>query len=96
MSILKFTVAYSTTLSEVEGQTPSINVYAEDLNNCDLCVNETGSCWPCLLVTQQVFKDESLTVHVDDGYYMLKYYENSNPSTWHIIGGYPQPEGFFN
>ena len=96
MATLNFTIAYATTLSGVEGQVPSINVYAEDLNNCSECVSEKGSCWACLQTTQQVFNDEALTSPVADGFYLLKYSEDEIPAIWHIIGGYPQPEGFFN
>jgi len=34
MATLNFTIAYASTLSGVEGQTPSITIYAEDLGNC--------------------------------------------------------------
>jgi hypothetical protein len=96
MATLNFTIAYGTTLASVEGQTPSITVYAEDLENCSVCLSETGSCWACLTTEQQVFNNASLDSVVADGYYMLKYSEDANPAVWHIIGGYPQPEGFFN
>ena len=87
MATLNFTVAYASTLLGVEGLEPSTTVYAEDLENCSTCVSETGSCWACLTTEQQVFNDEGLTSPVADGYY---------PAVWHIEGGYPQPEQFFN
>jgi hypothetical protein len=96
MATLNFTVAYGSTLASLEGQTPSITVYAEDLGNCGPCVADTGSCWACVLTTQQVFNDAGLTSPVADGYYLLQYGEGQNPAVWHIIGGYPQSEGFFN
>lgn len=96
MATLNFTVAYSSTLLGLEGQTPSNTVYAEDLGNCDVCLTETSSCWACLTTEQQVFNSSSLDSVVADGYYMLKYTEDANPAIWHIEGGYPQPEGFFN
>lgn len=96
MASLNFIVAYGTTLESVQGQTPSITVYAEDLGNCSTCVSETGSCWACITCEQQVFNDESLTSPVADGYYLFKYSEEANPAIWHIVGGYPQNEGFFN
>ena len=96
MATLNFTVAYGSTLGSLEGQTPSITVYAEDLGNCAPCVAETGSCWACLLTTQQVFSDVNLTAPVNDGYYLVEYGEGKNNAAWHIIGGFPQSEGFFN
>ena len=96
MSTLNFTVAYASTLSAVEGQTPSITIYAEDLGNCVPCVESTGSCWPCLVTSQQVFNDASLTSPVADGYYLLKYTSSELSAIWHIQGGYPQTEGFFH
>jgi hypothetical protein len=96
MATLNFTIAYGTTLSSVEGQTPSITVYAEDLGNCSTCQSETGSCWACLKTDQQVFNDAALDSPVADGYYLLKYANDENPAIWHIIEGFPQSEGFFN
>jgi len=96
MATLNFTIAYGSTLASVEGQTPSITVYAEDLGNCSTCQSETGSCWACLKTDQQVFNDAALTSPVADGYYLLKYENDENPAIWHIIEGFPQSEGFFN
>lgn len=96
MATLNFTVAYATTLSGLEGQVPSLNVYAEDLGNCSVCTEITSSCWACLTVEQQVFNDVNLTSPVSDGYYLLKYETGFENAIWHIEGGYPQPEGFFN
>ena len=96
MATLNFTVAYASTLLGLEGQVPSITVYAEDLENCSSCVSDTGSCWACLTTGQQVFNDNGLTSIVTDGYYMVKYDVESNPAVWHIEGGYPQSEQFFN
>jgi hypothetical protein len=96
MATLNFTIAYGATLESVQGQTPSITVYAEDLGNCGTCQSETGSCWACLKTDQQVFNDVALDSPVSDGYYLLKYENDENPAIWHIIGGFPQSEGFFN
>lgn len=96
MATLNFTVAYASTLLGLEGQVPSLTVYADDLGNCSSCVSETGSCWACLTTEQQVFNDNGLTSVVADGYYMVKYEAESNPAVWHIIGGFPQSEGFYN
>lgn len=96
MATLNFIIAYGTTLSSAQGQTPSITVYAEDLGNCSVCASKTGSCWACITCEQQVFNDESLTSPVADGYYLLNYADSSNPAIWHIEGGFPQNEGFYN
>lgn len=96
MATLNFTVAYAMTLSGLEGQEPSINVYAEDLGNCGICVELKSTCWACLTEDQQVFTDVNLTLPVSDGYYLLKYETEPQNAVWHIEGGYPQPEGFFN
>jgi hypothetical protein len=94
---LEFTVAYSTTLESVMDMTPNMSVYADDLNNCQTCVNETGSCWACLSTSQQVFQDSALTSPVADGYYLLLYTNSESPkAVWHIEGGFPQSEGFYN
>jgi hypothetical protein len=74
---------------------PNTTVYAEDLGNCQLCVGETQSCWACLTTEQQVFNDVNLTSPVADGYYLLLY-SPENKAVWHIVEGYPQPEGFYN
>lgn len=98
MATLNFTVAYNTTLESVQGMTPNIQVYADEVNSCTVCQNETGSCWACLSTEQQVFSDPSLTSPVTDGYYMVIYTkeDNSSEAIWHIVGGYPQGGGFFN
>jgi hypothetical protein len=97
MAVSNFTVAYSTTLESVLEMTPNIQVYADDLNNCQSCVDETGSCWACLSTQEQVFQDSALTAPVADGYYMVLYPSPNNPkAVWHIEGGYPQTEGFYN
>jgi hypothetical protein len=49
-----------------------------------------------LTLEQQVFNDVNLTSPVSDGYYLLKYEVGEPNAIWHIVGGYPQPEGFFN
>ena len=64
--------------------------------NCSVCQTETGTCWACLTTEQQVFNDVNLTSPVSDGYYLLKYEIGEPNAVWHIVGGYPQPEGFFN
>jgi hypothetical protein len=96
MATLNFTVAYASTLSGLEGQVPSSTVYAEDLGNCSSCVSDTGSCWACLTTEQQVFNDAGLDSVVTDGYYMVKYIDETHAAVWHIIGGFPQTESFFN
>jgi hypothetical protein len=95
MATLNFTIAYSTTLEGVLNLEPNTTVYAEDLGNCQLCVGETQSCWACLTTEQQVFNDVNLTSPVADGYYLLLY-SPENKAVWHIVEGYPQPEGFYN
>jgi len=92
---LSFTVAFASSLEAVTGMTPSMTVYADDLNLCASCVADTGTCWSCLQTSQQVFTDENLTTPVADGFYMLLY-ASLNTATWNIVGGYPQEEGFFN
>lgn len=96
MATLNFTVAYSTTLESVLTLTPNITIYTDDLENCASCISETGTCWPCLLTSQQIFTDSGLTSPVADGYYMLKYTEESLPAVWHIVEGFPQEGGFYN
>jgi len=95
MATLNFTIAYSTTLEGVLNLEPNTTVYAEDLGNCQLCVDETLSCWACLTTEQQVFNDVNLTSPVASGYYLLLY-SPKNKAVWHIVEGYPQPEGFYN
>jgi hypothetical protein len=92
---LSFTVAFASSLEAVTGMTPSNIVYADDLNLCASCVADTGSCWSCLQITQQVFSDVNLTSPVADGFYMLLY-GNDSAATWNIVGGYPQESGFYN
>lgn len=96
MATLNFTVAYNTTLESVQGMTPNIQVYADEVNSCTVCQNETGSCWACLSTEQQVFSDPGLTTPVADGYYMVLYTIGNPEAIWHIVGGYPQGSGFFN
>lgn len=96
MATISFTVAYSANLEGVSELTPSTTVYAEDLGLCDSCVDLVGSCWACLVETQQVFSNPELTTPVIDGYYKVYYNEDSNSAIWNIIGGFPQTEGFFN
>jgi hypothetical protein len=96
MAALNFTVAFSTNLEQVLTMEPSTTIYAEDLGLCNECVVITNSCWPCLQTTQQVFNDSELTSPVANGYYMLKYTEDSSPAVWYIVNGYPQEGGFYN
>lgn len=95
MATLNFTIAYSTTLEGVLNLEPNTTVYAEDLGNCQPCVDETQSCWACLTTEQQVFNDANLTSPVASGYYLLVYNEGSK-AVWQIDEGYPQPNGFYN
>jgi hypothetical protein len=95
MALLNFTVAYSSTLESVLNLEPNTTVYAEDLGNCQVCLDDTQTCWACLTTGQQLFTDVDLTNPVADGYYLLNYVSESK-AVWHIIGGYPQEEGFFN
>lgn len=95
MASLNFTVAYSTTLESVLNLEPNTTVYAEDLGNCQTCVDETQSCWACLTIEQQVFTDVDLTSPVADGYYLVVYASDSK-AVWHIVGGLPQEGGFYN
>jgi hypothetical protein len=95
MATLNFTIAYSTTLEGVLNLEPNTTVYAEDLENCQPCVDETQSCWACLTIEQQVFNNNNLTIPVADGYYLLVY-DSTSKAVWHIVGGYPQTGGFYN
>ena len=95
MANLTFYVGYSSTLEGVDTSSLSMNIYTEDLNLCQACVDITNSCWSCLITTQQVFSDSSLTTIVNDGYYFL-YYDNGSTATWYIVDGYPQTAGFHN
>lgn len=97
MPILSFNTAYSTTAEGAIGLSPSIMLYAEDLGNCQECVNLVSSCFACLSTQQQVFQDEELTTIVIDGYYKFTYDLPLNPNAiWYIVNGYPQPGGFTN
>jgi hypothetical protein len=96
MAAINFTTAYATTLQGVLPLSPDTTIYAEDLGLCQECLDVTSSCFACLQTSQQVFSDVALTIPVVDGYYMIHYYEGSLPAIWHIIGGYPQEDGFFN
>lgn len=93
---LTFTVAYDTSVSSVTGMTPNIDIYAQDLGECAKCVSEVGSCWPCLSTDQQLFSDNNLTNPVADGYYLSILGEGEPVAVWHVIGGYPQQEGYLN
>lgn len=96
MATLNFSVAYSTTLEGAISTPVSSTVYAEDLGNCGTCMTIVSSCWACLTIEQQVFSDAGLTTPVVDGYYRVEYSAEDPNAIWHIVGGYPQPEGFFN
>ena len=96
MATLNFLTAYSSTLEGTINTTPSTTVYAEDMGLCSPCVAEKGSCWACLLTTQQVFLDAALTNIVPDGYYRYPYNTEDPNAIWHIVGGYPQEGGFYN
>lgn len=96
MATLNFTVAYATTLQGVLPLTPNASIYAEDLGLCQICIDDTTSCFACLQSTQQVFSDSGLTSPVADGYYLASYGEGSLPAVWHIVGGFPQEGGFYN
>lgn len=95
MSVLSFLVAYDSTLESVQNLEPSLSIFANDLGLCNTCVDLTNSCYACLKTNEQVFSNQELTTPVVDGYYMLPY-ENGLKATWHIVGGYPQNEGFYN
>ena len=96
MSVLSFNVAYATTLEGVLPLTPDTTIYAEDLGLCQSCVDLTTTCFPCLQTTQQVFADNQLLTPVADGYYLVKYSEDSPPGVWNIVGGFPQTGGYYN
>ena len=96
MATLNFSVAFSTDFESVKTTPVSSTVYAEDLGNCQPCVDLTSSCWACLTTEQQVFQDVNLTTIVPDGFYRLEYSSEKPNAIWHIIGGFPQPEGFTN
>lgn len=96
MAAINFTVAYATTLQGVLPLTPNTTIYAEDLGLCQECIDVTSSCFACLQTSQQVFSDSGLISPVADGYYLMYYYEGSLPAIWHIVGGYPQEDGFYN
>lgn len=97
MATLNFNVAYATTLEGVLPLTPNSTIYAEDLGLCQSCIDVQATCFPCLQTTQQVFSNEGLTSPVADGYYLTYYNtEGALPAVWHIVGGYPQENGFYN
>jgi hypothetical protein len=96
MATLNFNVAYSTTLEGSISTPISSTVFAEDLENCSTCLTLVSSCWACLTTEQQVFSDPGLTSPVADGYYRVEYSAEDPNAIWHIIGGYPQGEGFYN
>jgi hypothetical protein len=96
MAILNFSVAYSTTLEGAIGTPITSTVFAEDLENCSTCLTLVSSCWACLTTEQQVFSEPALTSPVADGYYRVEYSAEDPNAIWHIVGGYPQTEGFYN
>lgn len=96
MATLNFSVAFSTDFESVKTTPVSLTVYAEDLGNCQSCVDITSSCWSCLITEQQVFQDVNLTSIVPDGFYLVEYSPEDPNAIWHIIGGFPQPESFTN
>jgi hypothetical protein len=96
MATISFTIAYSSDLESISGLTPSTTVYTEDIGLCNDCVESVGSCWACLQETQQVFSNPELTTPVIDGYYKVSYNEDNQNAVWHIVGGFPQGEEFFN
>ncbi len=97
MPTISFNTSFANTAEGTIGVQPSIVIYAEDLGNCQQCIDLTSSCYACLSTEQQVFQDENLTNLVADGYYRFTYQEPLNPNAiWNIVGGYPQPGGFSN
>lgn len=96
MATLNFSVAFSTDLEGVKTAPVSLTVYAEDLGNCQECIDIVSSCWPCLTIEQQVFQDANLTTVVSDGFYRVEYSSEDQNAIWHIVGGFPQAEGFTN
>ena len=96
MASLNFSVAFSTDFESVKTTSLSLTVYAEDLGNCQQCVDIVSSCWACLTIEQQVFQDVNLATIVPDGFYRVEYSSEDPNAIWHIIGGFPQPEGFTN
>jgi len=96
MATLSFNVAYATTLEGVLPLTPNSTIYVEDLGLCQSCIDITTSCYACLQTTQQVFSDSGLTTPVADGFYLTYTGEETLPSVWHVVGGYPQGNGFYN
>jgi hypothetical protein len=97
MPTLSFNTAFASTAEDAIGLQPSVMIYAEDLNNCQECIDKVSSCYACLSLSQQIFLDSELTNVVPDGYYRFTYEEPLNPNAiWYIVGGYPQSEGFTN
>lgn len=97
MPILSFNTAFASTAEGTIGLTPSIIIYADDLGNCQECIDLVSNCYACLSTVQQVFQDEELTTIVSDGYYRFTYEPPLNPNAiWYIVNGYPQPGGFTN
>jgi hypothetical protein len=96
MANLSFTVSFGTTLEDSKQDPMDVVVYALDLGICDPCVTQKNSCWACLSVEQQVFTDPALTNPVSDGYYRFSYSPEDPYAVWYIVGGYPQPGGFYN
>lgn len=96
MANISFRAAYSTTLEGSTGVTEFSTVYAEDLGNCQDCIDSVSSCWACLNTGQQIFSDSGLTTPVTDGYYRVEYSEGNPNAIWYVVGGFPQTAGFYN
>ena len=95
MSAISFSVTSGSTIDEATGSTSSINIFAEDLGNCQSCIDRKGSCWACITTDQQIFEENTLTNIVSDGYYSM-IDSDGIPAVWYIIGGFPQIGGFSN
>jgi hypothetical protein len=90
---LMFLVSSGATQEDACGQGPSFYVYAQDLGNCQGCLDAGVTCWACLSTSQQVFADPQLTIPVGTGYYSNETMSGSY-QTWYIVGGFPQAAGF--
>jgi hypothetical protein len=88
-----FLVSSGATQEDACGQGPSFYVYAQDLGNCQGCLDSGVTCWACLSTGQQVFADPQLTIPVATGYYSNETSSNTF-NTWYIVGGFPQGAGF--
>jgi hypothetical protein len=91
--VLQFLVHRGGSQNSACNGNPNEFVYAADLGLCGPCLPLT--CWPCLLTSQQVFTDPTLTTAVADGYYNNNIGTGSG-NTWYIVGGFPQPGGFMS